>query len=41
MTPEEVNTIINLPNINADGKFDYIKVCNLHIIYILVFPQLS
>nr|XP_023416965.1 EF-hand calcium-binding domain-containing protein 7 isoform X4 [Cavia porcellus] len=25
MTPEEVNTIINLPNINADGKFDYIK----------------
>ncbi|XP_012998277.2 EF-hand calcium-binding domain-containing protein 7 isoform X1 [Cavia porcellus] len=31
MTPEEVNTIINLPNINADGKFDYIKFCKLYM----------
>lgn len=29
MTREEVNAIINLTDVNADGKFDYIKVHNL------------
>ncbi|KAM6167015.1 EF-hand calcium-binding domain-containing protein 7 [Erethizon dorsatum] len=31
MTPEEVNMIINLPEVNADGKFDYIKFCKLYM----------
>ena len=29
MTLEEVNAIINLADVNADGKFDYIKVRKL------------
>lgn len=28
MTQEEVNAVINLADVNADGKFDYIKVDN-------------
>lgn len=31
MTREEVNAIINLPDVNADGKFDYIKFCKLYM----------
>ncbi|XP_004634022.1 EF-hand calcium-binding domain-containing protein 7 [Octodon degus] len=31
MTPEEASTIINLPDVNADGKFDYIKFCKLYM----------
>ncbi|EHB12292.1 EF-hand calcium-binding domain-containing protein 7 [Heterocephalus glaber] len=31
MTPEEVNSIINLPDVNAGGKFDYIKFCKLYM----------
>jgi Ca2+-binding EF-hand superfamily protein len=26
MTQEEVNAVINLADINANGKFDYVKV---------------
>lgn len=26
MTQEEVNAVINLADVNANGKFDYIKV---------------
>lgn len=29
MTREEVNAIVNLADVNADGKFDYIKVYKL------------
>ncbi|XP_006862527.1 PREDICTED: EF-hand calcium-binding domain-containing protein 7 [Chrysochloris asiatica] len=31
MTGEEVNAIINLADVNADGKFDYIKFCKLYM----------
>ncbi|KAM6218836.1 EF-hand calcium-binding domain-containing protein 7 [Rhynchocyon petersi] len=31
MTQEEVNAIINLADVNADGKFDYIKFCKLYM----------
>ncbi|XP_005385387.1 PREDICTED: EF-hand calcium-binding domain-containing protein 7 isoform X2 [Chinchilla lanigera] len=31
MTPEEANTVINLPDVNANGKFDYIKFCKLYL----------
>lgn len=31
MTQEEVNAIINLADVNADGRFDYMKVHNAHI----------
>ncbi|XP_047422193.1 EF-hand calcium-binding domain-containing protein 7 [Sciurus carolinensis] len=31
MTREEVNAIINLADVNADGKFDYIKFCKLYM----------
>ncbi|XP_035882110.1 EF-hand calcium-binding domain-containing protein 7 isoform X3 [Phyllostomus discolor] len=31
MTLEEVNAIINLADVNADGKFDYIKFCKLYM----------
>ncbi|XP_073861007.1 EF-hand calcium-binding domain-containing protein 7 isoform X5 [Macaca fascicularis] len=31
MTREEVNAIINLTDVNADGKFDYIKFCKLYM----------
>ncbi|XP_032152648.1 EF-hand calcium-binding domain-containing protein 7 isoform X3 [Sapajus apella] len=31
MTREEVNAIINLVDVNADGKFDYIKFCKLYM----------
>ncbi|XP_049630388.1 EF-hand calcium-binding domain-containing protein 7 [Suncus etruscus] len=31
MSPEEVNAIINLADVNADGKFDYIKFCKLYM----------
>ncbi|KFO23186.1 EF-hand calcium-binding domain-containing protein 7 [Fukomys damarensis] len=31
MTPEEVNSVINLPDVNVDGKFDYIKFCKLYM----------
>nr|KAF6378795.1 hypothetical protein mMyoMyo1_009699 [Myotis myotis] len=32
MTQEEVNAVINLADVNADGKFDYIKFCKLYMI---------
>lgn len=31
MTREEVNAVINLADVNADGKFDYIKFCKLYV----------
>ncbi|XP_075855115.1 EF-hand calcium-binding domain-containing protein 7 [Microcebus murinus] len=31
MTREEVNAIIDLADVNADGKFDYIKFCKLYM----------
>nr|XP_023497740.1 EF-hand calcium-binding domain-containing protein 7 isoform X2 [Equus caballus] len=31
MTREEVNAIVNLADVNADGKFDYIKFCKLYL----------
>lgn len=31
MTREEVNAIINLADVNADGKFDYVKFCKLYM----------
>ncbi|XP_019483748.1 PREDICTED: EF-hand calcium-binding domain-containing protein 7 [Hipposideros armiger] len=31
MTREEVNAVINLADVNADGKFDYIKFCKLYM----------
>ncbi|XP_037672453.1 EF-hand calcium-binding domain-containing protein 7 isoform X2 [Choloepus didactylus] len=31
MTQEEVNAIINLADVNANGKFDYIKFCKLYM----------
>ncbi|XP_053432394.1 EF-hand calcium-binding domain-containing protein 7 isoform X1 [Nycticebus coucang] len=31
MTGEEVNAIIKLADVNADGRFDYIKFCKLYI----------
>ncbi|XP_035295669.1 EF-hand calcium-binding domain-containing protein 7 isoform X1 [Cricetulus griseus] len=31
MTQEEVNAVINLADVNADGKFDYIKFCELYM----------
>ncbi|XP_027708634.1 EF-hand calcium-binding domain-containing protein 7 isoform X1 [Vombatus ursinus] len=31
MTPEEMNAIINLADINVDGKLDYIKFCKLYV----------
>ncbi|XP_012386035.1 EF-hand calcium-binding domain-containing protein 7 isoform X2 [Dasypus novemcinctus] len=31
MTREEVSAIINLADVNADGKFDYIKFCKLYM----------
>ncbi|KAM8792005.1 EF-hand calcium-binding domain-containing protein 7 isoform 3-T3 [Rhynchonycteris naso] len=31
MTQEEVNAVINLADVNADGKFDYIKFCKLYM----------
>ncbi|XP_008058690.1 EF-hand calcium-binding domain-containing protein 7 [Carlito syrichta] len=31
MTQEEVNAIINLDDVNSDGKFDYIKFCKLYM----------
>ncbi|XP_006049027.3 EF-hand calcium-binding domain-containing protein 7 isoform X2 [Bubalus bubalis] len=31
MTREEVNAIVNLADVNADGKFDYIKFCKLYM----------
>ncbi|XP_042540390.1 EF-hand calcium-binding domain-containing protein 7 isoform X2 [Dipodomys spectabilis] len=31
MTQEEVNAIINLADVNADGRFDYIKFCKLYM----------
>ncbi|XP_036019900.1 EF-hand calcium-binding domain-containing protein 7 isoform X3 [Mus musculus] len=31
MTQEEVNAVINLADINANGKFDYVKFCKLYM----------
>ncbi|XP_072676660.1 EF-hand calcium-binding domain-containing protein 7 isoform X1 [Canis lupus baileyi] len=31
MTPEEVDAIISLADVNADGKFDYIKFCKVYM----------
>ncbi|KAK2494932.1 hypothetical protein MC885_014817 [Smutsia gigantea] len=31
MTREEVNAIINLADVNADGRFDYVKFCKLYM----------
>ncbi|XP_025862722.1 EF-hand calcium-binding domain-containing protein 7 isoform X3 [Vulpes vulpes] len=31
MTQEEVNAIISLADVNADGKFDYIKFCKVYM----------
>ncbi|XP_072505822.1 EF-hand calcium-binding domain-containing protein 7 isoform X2 [Notamacropus eugenii] len=31
MTPEEINAIMNLADINVDGKLDYIKFCKLYV----------
>ncbi|XP_029418369.1 EF-hand calcium-binding domain-containing protein 7 isoform X2 [Nannospalax galili] len=31
MTQEEVNAVINLDDVNSDGKFDYIKFCKLYM----------
>ncbi|KAM9688088.1 EF-hand calcium-binding domain-containing protein 7 [Trichechus inunguis] len=31
MTREEVNAIINLADVNTDGKFDYLKFCKLYM----------
>ncbi|XP_060062311.1 EF-hand calcium-binding domain-containing protein 7 isoform X2 [Erinaceus europaeus] len=31
MTREEVNAMINLAGVNADGRFDYIKFCKLYM----------
>ncbi|XP_074077358.1 EF-hand calcium-binding domain-containing protein 7 [Macrotis lagotis] len=31
MTPEEMNAIINLADINVDGKLDYNKFCKLYV----------
>ncbi|XP_010997842.1 EF-hand calcium-binding domain-containing protein 7 isoform X1 [Camelus dromedarius] len=31
MTREEVNAIVTLADVNADGKFDYIKFCKLYM----------
>ncbi|XP_036035898.1 EF-hand calcium-binding domain-containing protein 7 isoform X2 [Onychomys torridus] len=31
MTQEELNAVINLADVNADGKFDYIKFCKLYM----------
>ncbi|XP_076976841.1 EF-hand calcium-binding domain-containing protein 7 isoform X2 [Tamandua tetradactyla] len=31
MTGEEVNAILNLADVNANGKFDYIKFCKLYM----------
>lgn len=31
MTQEEVNAVINLADVNANGKFDYVKFCKLYM----------
>lgn len=31
MTQEEVNAVLNLADVNANGKFDYIKFCELYM----------
>lgn len=31
MTQEEVNAIISLDDVNADGRFDYVKFCKLYM----------
>lgn len=31
MTKEEVNAVINLADVNANGKFDYMKFCKLYM----------
>ncbi|KAI5243593.1 Ef-Hand Calcium-Binding Domain-Containing Protein 7 [Manis pentadactyla] len=31
MTQEEVNAVINLADVNADGRFDYMKFCKLYM----------
>lgn len=36
MTREEVNAIISLADVNADGKFDYIKVHEIMLMYICI-----
>ncbi|KAM5256615.1 EF-hand calcium-binding domain-containing protein 7 [Ctenodactylus gundi] len=30
MTPEEVNAVMNLADVNVDGRFDYMKFCKLY-----------